>query len=322
MSNRQRRLKRQQAVSVNAVQESIERRVDVDKNIKPYLKQTEDAIKSDNTKFEGLMLALKDAVERRNYEKPRLGYDYIKEMGYESEPFGESSVEHDINNFLNEGNYKLNCATLPLVDARQYAEKTFESYGMSLDEVLPNFDNNYKMLQAKCKKALDVPRIQMPVIEPTDMDEFDRKLKSGKLDIFPPYAKGRLLTPAQMSKQEGDEWVELGVKDGHPTDDVVKSKWTSIPAKDLFPTQSQIWLEKVINNIAKFGKPSQSSSVVKTTIIVSKEGYILDGHHRFGQVMVTDPNLRMKALFIPLEIKMLLEIGRTYGLAIGNQPKA
>ena len=223
---------------------------------------------------------------------------------------------------LTEGNYKLNCKTLPLVDARKYAQDTFASYGLELDKVLPNFDNNYMKLQKKCQKAVDVPRIQMPVIEPEDMAEFDKKLQSGKLDIFAPYAKGKLYTPANLTKSEGDEWVELGVKDGDQKDDIIKATWTSKAAQELFPTQSQIWLEKIINNIAKFGKPGPSSTVVKTTIIVSKEGYILDGHHRFGQVMVTDPKLKMKALVIPLDIKTLLEIGRTYGLAIGNQPKA
>jgi hypothetical protein len=220
-----------------------------------------------------------------------------------------------------EGGFSKNVATVPLDKARKYAEGVFQKAGKSLDKELPDFNERYKVLQKRTKAALNVPRIDMPVIEPKDMKEFDARLKSGSLDIFSPYARGKFVAPKNLDKQKGEEWVKLGVKDGSDKDDVVMARWTSVPAKKLLPTQSQIWLEKLAGNIAKWGPPKAGSPVLGTTIIVSKEGYILDGHHRFGQVMLANPDLRIKALFIPLPIKLLLKIGRSYGNAVGNQQK-
>jgi len=222
-----------------------------------------------------------------------------------------------------EGGFKLNAAKVSLSNARAYAKKVFDRAGKDLNQELPDFDKRYKVLQAKTKKALDVPRIRMPVIEPKDMAKFDKRLKTGRMDIFAPFTKGKFIAPTGLDKdkKKGDEWIHLGLHDGKKSDDVIKARWTSVAAKDLIPSQSQIWLEKLIKNIAKWGTPKAGSPVLGTTIIVSKEGYILDGHHRYGQVMLSNPNLKIKALHIPLPIKTLLRVGRSYGNAVGNQQK-
>lgn len=220
------------------------------------------------------------------------------------------------------GGYNLNVNNVPLQDARQWAEQRFRDQGKSLDNVLPNFDENYKWLQKKLGKALGVPRIQMPVIEPDQMDEFDRDLESGRIDLFKPWAAGKMKAPDDFdSRGQAERWVKLGVQDGDPQDDVVDGKWTTVPASQLFPTQDQIWFEKLINNILKFGKPYSGSPVLKQTIIVSKDGFLCDGHHRFGQTMLADPELELSALYIPMKIEKLLDISRSYGAYLGNDPK-
>jgi len=224
-----------------------------------------------------------------------------------------------------EGGFKLNCADLSLDKARSYTENQFSKDSKDLDKVLPDFDKNYKVLQQKLTKALDIPRIQMPVIEPEDMDKFHNDLTKGNVDIFKPYEGKKLkIVPTNwkpLPEKEGEKWITLGVKDGDLNDDKIKAKWENVAGKDLIPLQSQIWLEKLIGNIVKYGPPKAGSPVLSTTIIVSKEGYILDGHHRFGQVMLADPNLKIKALRIPLDVKFLLKISRSYGAAIGREPK-
>lgn len=221
-----------------------------------------------------------------------------------------------------EGGFSINMAATPLDKARKYAEELFRKNGKELDAELPAFDANYLAVQKSLRKAKNVPRIDMPVIEPADMKQFHEDLKNGRVDIFKPYAKGKLETPKNLAPGKGgEEWLRLGVQDGEKKDDVVGGKWTSIAAGKLLPTQSQIWLEKVAGNLAKRGIPTSGSFLTKQTIIVSKEGYILDGHHRFGQLMLTDPKLQIKALFIPLGIDLLLKVGRTYGNSIGNEQK-
>lgn len=217
----------------------------------------------------------------------------------------------------------LNACKTSLAKARAYAEGVFKKQGKTLDEVIPDFDKNLKALQSKCGRALNIPRVKMPVIEPTDMKGFERDLNKGRIDLFKPYMKGKLYMPGyKLPTGEGPEWLEMGVKDGDLKDDVIKAKWMKISAKKLLPTQSQIWLEKLVNNIAKWGVPTGGSPITKATLIVSREGYILDGHHRFGQAILAAPGLKMKAIVVPLDIKTLLKMGTTYGAALGNKPKA
>lgn len=219
---------------------------------------------------------------------------------------------------------KLNVATTSLEKGKEYAEQRFEAAGKDLYEEIPKFDKNYMMLQKIYKKhALGIKRIDMPVIEPSDMVEFDRKLKAGYIDIFKPYAKIKDFFPKGFDGEiPPGEWLSLGKKDGKEKDDIIKGKWTKIKGSNLKPIQDQVWLEKIIGNILKFGMPTPGSRVTETTIIVSKEGYILDGHHRHGQVMIANPNLKMKALWLPLDVKLLLKMGKSYGEAIGNKGKA
>lgn len=229
---------------------------------------------------------------------------------------------HDLARVVAEGGFSINMANTPLDKARKYAEEVFRKNGKELSEELPDFDANYLAVQKSLRKAKNVPRIDMPVIEPADMKQFETDLKKGRVDIFKPYARGKLETPKNLAPGKGgEEWLRLGVQDGEPKDDVVGGKWTSIAAGKLLPTQSQIWLEKVAGNLAKRGIPKPGSFLTNQTIIVSKEGYILDGHHRFGQLMLTDPKIKIKALHIPLGIDLLLKIGRTYGNSIGNEQK-
>lgn len=226
----------------------------------------------------------------------------------------------------------LNVANTPLAKARDYAMslwvKGVKGLGKvsTIEEVIPDFDANYMMLQRKLKRALNIPRIQMPVIEPEDMQEFSKRLKEGYIDLFAPYAKGAFQgVPAAwgpMDKEEGEEWVQLGVMDGDPNDDKIMAKLTKVKARSLLPTQNEIWLDKLVINIAKFGVPSEGAFITQQTLIASLEGYILDGHHRFGQVMLVDPSIGMKTLKIGLDIDQLLEVGRAFGAAIGRQPKA
>lgn len=229
--------------------------------------------------------------------------------------------------YLIESTKTMNVATVPLDKAIEYSVDTLDKSkkDMDLEEFLPDFEKNYMTLQKMYKAALDVKRISMPVIEPQDMKKFEERLNKGQVDIFKPFAleRNKALFPKKFSpKLKGEEWVKLGEKDGDPTDDKIPAKIERIPAKELRPIQSQLWLEKLINNMIKHGRPKQGSSITDTTIIASKEGYILDGHHRHGQAMLYDPDLKMKVLKVPLDVKTLLKMGRSYGTAIGNKQKA
>lgn len=224
-----------------------------------------------------------------------------------------------------EGGFKLNCARVTPAQARAYAQDQCQQAGQDLDVLLPEFDKNYRLIQAGLSAALNIARIDMPVIEPRDMAGFMQSLNAGSLDILQPWARDILATPTDLrgGDEESSAWLSLGFVDGERADDRFKARMTRMRVRDLLPTQNEVWLEKLIGNTIKFGPAKQGTPVTdEAPLIVSTEGYILDGHHRWGQGLLADPDLRFKVLQVPLDIKTLVKVGRSYGNAIGNKQKA
>ena len=216
----------------------------------------------------------------------------------------------------------LNLAKVPLEQARAFAESMFDQKGLSLGELLPDFDKNYVNLQKQVRKGLGIKRIDMPVIEPEDISLFNQKLKKGHIDLFDPrVSMERFPKDLLVNKSKAKEFLTLGLKDGDEKDDVVIAKVTRIEAGKLKPTQNEVWLENTITPMVKFGLPGPGSPVLDATIIVSSDNFILDGHHRWTQATLADPKLKMKALVVPLPVKELLELTRSFGSALGNKPK-
>ena len=211
-----------------------------------------------------------------------------------------------------EGGFKLNVATIPVDEAYAYAKGEFEKRGKRMEDYIPHFYESYESLQESCKNAIDVPRIEMPVIDPEQLNLFQKSLMAGQLDVNRPYAKGRteLYSPKDLfgDTERAMQYLYLGLQDGIITDDVVEAQIVRNSVGLLRPTQSQIWLEKLIRNIIQFGNPqedgsgaySQDSMIVDKTLAISSDGYILDGHHRYGQVVLVNPGLRMRTLQINL----------------------
>ena len=171
-----------------------------------------------------------------------------------------------------------NVFKLPPEKAYEYIKE------FSLENLLPEFSNNYKLLQEKGKYTLDIPKKDMPVINTRDMADFKEKLTNGDL---------------------------LGYK--------VVAEIENVPVKDLRPLQSEIWLELLTDQIFRKGNPKKDPAYSETIIIISKEGYIIDGHHRYGALMLFDPNIKIKCLRVDLNIDELLKVGRSYGNKIGNE---
>jgi len=214
----------------------------------------------------------------------------------------------------------INILTTPLEEAKEYVKQEFADKGLRLEKELPRFDANYLFWQDRMKKySIGVSRSEMPVIEPTDIDDFKAKLATGRIDIFKPHTFGGFVMPGDVEKrQEG--WLILGQLDENKTDDVLRGKIINIPVKKLKPLQTQIWLKEVVSSMLKFGVPNQNSKLTKLTIVISKDYYILDGHHRVTQLVLTNPNLKIEALCIPLDIKTLIKVGKGYSEAIGRTP--
>lgn len=215
--------------------------------------------------------------------------------------------------------WKVEVHKTDLKKARATTQEQLAKKHKDLDETIPDFDKNYAMLRKAVDNSWGVARKDMPVINDNQIDAFRKALKEGAIDILKPFAKGRALTDKDVKALDNpSEYVHLGFNDGKDDDDKINAKVTTRAVKDLKPIQQQIYLDKVADMIASFGPAKQGSPVTKLTLIISSDNFIIDGHHRFACAMLSDPNLKMSVLEVPMNIDELLKLTLAYGDAIGN----
>lgn len=184
--------------------------------------------------------------------------------------------------------------------ARKYFEKKMDKIGLDLDEEIPNFDNNYKKLKDKVTRHGIESRINMPVVSWKQVKEFQKTLSNGDIDIQKPVFESiDVLIEGKTEK--------------------IKAVFKSIKAKDLKPVQKQIYLSKVIENFKKHGVPHNNHFITTKYLIVDKNNMIIDGHHRWATVQISNPQVKMDVLKIDLDVEKLIPLTKAYGLYRGNK---
>jgi len=219
---------------------------------------------------------------------------------------------------------KLEVDRISLDVARAYAEAVFKANNRSLDDQIPEFDQNFLLAQNKTKVG-KTQRRDMPVINDTQVREFQQRLKDGHLDIekpLAPHTNPGNPWPEGLSGEEADEFVRLGLEDKDLQDDKVKVTSVKVAAKDLKPIQKQIYFDKCMGATGKFGVAATRSFLSKSLTIMSSDNYIIDGHHRWTSALVIDPAMQMPGIKIDLPISKLLPVSLAYGDAIGNRRNA
>lgn len=74
-------------------------------------------------------------------------------------------------------------------------------------------------------------------------------------------------------------------------------------ARELNPSQSHIDSDKVIDIVQDY---TQSSPPIIQPLVVDKDGYIIDGHHRWSAIMYMNPNMEIPVYQFNVKIKRLL----------------
>ena len=185
-------------------------------------------------------------------------------------------------------------------------------------EIVPNLEKHYTALRKNLHKYnIGLARIEMPVIDAEDVGDIQGRLDSGDLDVFKPFYSGRPLQVGDLPQPQ--LWLTLGQHDGSTKDDKVAASIREVSAKDLKPVQRQIWFDKVLNNISKHGLPTEGSRPTRLVSVVSKDGYIIDGHHRWAAAYLSDPKIKLKCLVVDLPVKKLLEITNNWTDAMGRE---
>ena len=92
----------------------------------------------------------------------------------------------------------------------------------------------------------------------------------------------------------------------------VKSKTMKMPTKHLKASQNEI-NEKIVEKVVKHLKSNAQKP--QKPIVVSKDGYVVDGHHRWAAQKVINPHKKIKVL------KMNAPINDALGIAIATESK-
>jgi hypothetical protein len=127
-----------------------------------------------------------------------------------------------------------------------------------------------------------------------------------------------------------DAYLTKGLRDGDKKDDsaVQLVDDVKIAVSKSFPTQSEVYLDKIIWNILNFGgTPEGETAHGKPNLIAIQDGgnnFILDGHHRWGGAFVSGgpgASIRVQALK-GLDVPTAIEALRSYGNARDNEQKS
>ena len=219
---------------------------------------------------------------------------------------------------------KLEIVKTDLNTARSFAKFEMEKNSRKLEEEVPNFDKNYIFAQRLAKMG-STKRKDMPVISNKDVKLLQKRLKQGTIDISRPFSQNDVVDepyPQGLTGSEAKQWLNGGLQqnDGDPNDDKVNVKMKQVAVGKLVPIQEQIYFDKSIRNVAKFGA-SGTMDFAKSKnnyYIVSKDNRIIDGHHRFLSAVLVDPRISVTCLEIDLSINNLLPMTLAYSDAIGN----
>lgn len=162
-----------------------------------------------------------------------------------------------------------------------------------------------------CKGNLGLARKDMPVIEGSKLKDFLGRLKNGVLDIS-----------AAMTR--GFKAVKSWLTSGDGKSDKVQTKAKTFDPTKLKATQREINADKVNMFVAKYRAGTFDPRI--GAVLVSNDGYILDGHHRWAAMVVIaaedGKKLGLEGYQVDLNVRALLAASNAYTDAAGITRKS
>jgi hypothetical protein len=159
-----------------------------------------------------------------------------------------------------------------------------------------------KMNPPVCEGNKGLTRDKMPQISDSSVKDM---LKATKKDGSPDEetrAKAQAMIQAGADPKSSKTTMQIMID--HFKDNGVRTKRTKIPVGMLKATQSEIKASKtysMANNHLQGKFPNIGDSVV-----VSRDGHILDGHHRWAALLTIDPSREMNVQVIDMDMDDLL----------------
>lgn len=121
--------------------------------------------------------------------------------------------------------------------------------------------------------------------------------------VSPPVCKGNLGIPRKDMPQLPDDVISSFLSDFQKRG--VKVTKQSQHVGQLKATQGEINADKAQGMLAAYKEGSYDPS--KKPIIVSKDGYVLDGHHRWAAMLMAGPDHTMRTYQVDTDIRTLLK---------------
>lgn len=151
--------------------------------------------------------------------------------------------------------------------------------------------------------------------------KYVKTFESYLLEDFVEIHKMRDVIPlSKINKKAADASIGSGNKDGDGKDDIVGGKKASIAVKNLQAAQTEIIAEKAIGmaiGTMLNAKPTKIGGDLGS--IVSKDNFIMDGHHRWAATFLCDPNAKVEATQIDLPGKSLVTALNTITVGMFNR---
>lgn len=130
-----------------------------------------------------------------------------------------------------------------------------------------------------------------------------------------------------VDRLKAKESVKMGLHDGSIKDDQVDYKVKTFKCNDLRASQTELIIKKCLD--MAIGKMLSKKGTIGGDLgaMVSKDGYIMDGHHRWGASFLCDPTALIEATQIMLDGENLVsalniitagEYDRIGNTAVGN----
>ena len=178
-------------------------------------------------------------------------------------------------------------------DAAIRAQGKFDEMGVArlfLEEI-PEFESNYNNLKAILSETREqigeVSRGEMPIVQPQQVEEFGKFLSE------------KLERPVSMSKKT----VRVATMKPYQTE-------LFFPKTVWFAMQNHLNIQDSLDGLSN-----------KPFSVMSSDGFILDGNHRYGQMMLIDPESTANANVVDLPIAELIPLAQEFSDMMGNNRK-
>lgn len=150
---------------------------------------------------------------------------------------------------------------------------------------------------------------------PTEVGE-DGKPKKVPFSKLPEKEQGKLKSGWDLERRKGKAMVQAGADPDsdknvlqhmidHLSKNGVKTSETTVSVGSLKATQAEIKADKTFGMADAHLKGNFDK--IDDSVIVSRDGHILDGHHRWAALLTIDPAREMKVKVINMDMKDLLQ---------------